>query len=350
MHRSLPTFIHGFPNMMRSGSTCLVALLCLAFLSGCCKLDALRARGREQQADVVPFNFASPHVEPGQERPDGSLRISGFAVLPPPHMEKKGLLVVCRGGFQPALSLAESVRIFAAAGWVVVAPDYRGVGLSDGRIEFAAGEVEDIRAAANYAAQTFFPHAADGSVDTRILGASHGAFNTLLLLSRPPAVSADGRFGLHRSLAVTKVVLIAPGFDLVELYHLLKTYSPTSPDIEERFGANVASGLECEWIRESPKCKQPATPDTDLEEYLRRSPIHFAPNLPGDVEYLVFHGVDDRLIPISHSERLCTALEGLGASVDFQPIKGLGHMPTPEAEPQLKKLGFAAFCFLNADR
>ncbi|HDS30257.1 MAG TPA: hypothetical protein ENN67_04350 [Firmicutes bacterium] len=144
----------------------------------------------------------------------GDLAITAWLYLPPENYDgapkgghpldlpapKGGAIVAGHGGIWGVPSHYDNVlRRLAASGWTVAAPSYRGENGSDGKIEFALGEVDDTIAC--WKALTSLDKIDPSR--TWLLGSSHGAMVNLHLLARddfpkeiPGAVSVSGVYDL----------------------------------------------------------------------------------------------------------------------------------------------------------
>jgi dipeptidyl aminopeptidase/acylaminoacyl peptidase len=148
----------------------------------------------------------------------GDLAITGWLYLPPEDYNGSprsghpvdlpapdgGAMVVGHGGIWgiPA-HYDNTLRRLASAGWTIAVPNYRGEGGSDGKIEFAMGEVDD--AVACWKALTSLPGVNPSK--TWLMGSSHGAMVNLLALCRedsgcnfPGAIAASGVYDLPQWL------------------------------------------------------------------------------------------------------------------------------------------------------
>ncbi len=125
------------------------------------------------------------------------LKVKGFLYLPTKkyagksttakNVRKSPAIIFAHGGVGGVPSpLKRRARELAARGYVVFAPSYRGEDGSDGEIEVAAGEVNDVLNAAKYVR-------ALPVTDPRrvaLIGASHGGIITLLAIQRDDSFRA----------------------------------------------------------------------------------------------------------------------------------------------------------------
>jgi len=118
----------------------------------------------------------------------GDLRVMCEVVFPQTDIEN-GLpvLVLCHGGIE---GISNRMRVksleLADLGYLVVMPSYRGEDGSDGEIEIAVGEVDDVLACVDLLRQS-------EKVDGRkiaIVGSSHGALIAAFAAARDPGLCA----------------------------------------------------------------------------------------------------------------------------------------------------------------
>ena len=185
----------------------------------------------------------------------------------------------------------------ATAGIAVAAADYRLSGE-----EHWPAQLHDAKAAVRWLRL----RGGEAGIDTERIaawGESAGAHLALLLGLTGEAL--DGSVGVTGgSTAVSAVVAWYAPSDLRTLPGDLDT-DPDAADTREALllGAPIGS---------APEVAREASPIT----YVRAD----APPI------LLLHGEDDRLIPCAQSERLATALDGIGAEVAFDRFPGADHM------------------------
>lgn len=319
-------------------------------LAGCSALEDY------EHTTVVPIRYSSPPRLPGDPRSE-HLGISGLAVFPPVVVDLFGLevvpprslVVLLPGGLRPADQLASLARALASKNRVVVVPDLRGVGGSDGRSEFARGEVDDALAAIEHGVLTYFPEDR-ASVDVQIVGLSHGAMVALMAGFR----GAEPRIPGPRRWSLERIVAYAPAADLGRWYGELRAglaeageplYDPKADNIEAWLAAHAprpafstqtllaleaVRGFAREW------CGGP--PDEEPEAYRERSPLFairrdeaskvgYPPRSSGFRVSLI-RGERDELIGPEHCEELRRSLNlQLKGRVSFTEVKGLEHSP-----------------------
>lgn len=184
-----------------------------------------------------------------------------------------GALVVGHGGVDGVPAHYDyALRRLARSGWTIAAPSYRGEYGSDGKVEFARGEVDDTIECWKKLVEL-------EGVDekkTWLLGSSHGAMNSLLALARD-----EGR-GIPGAVAVSGV------YDVGRWVEWMK----------KRAGDFITD----------PQFRQ--IDMMTVEEKAERSAINFAGDIKSDV--ILFHGGSDTLVPCEQSESMAEKFESGG--------------------------------------
>ncbi len=191
------------------------------------------------------------------------------------------VLVYCRGG----IGRVGRVRLdwlaeFAAFGWIVLAPCYRGGESGVGHDEFGGADLEDSRVAVRLARA--IPWADSGRI--AVLGFSRGSIN-----------ATDAAIEEHAS----RLVLWGGLSDLAVTY-------------EERIDLRRM----LKRVIEGSAYKLP-------DVYRERSPIHMAKRLNCPV--LIMHGTEDAQVDYGHGERMYAELRRLGKPATLTRLEGLGH-------------------------
>lgn len=136
--------------------------------------------------------------------PSGALTVRGFLFLPPGTDTCPGVLFNHGGVSGVSDDVRRRGRDLARLGYVTLAPAYRGEGGSEGRVEVAAGEVDDVLAAAHLLAR----HPRVDPARLAVTGSSHGALVSVLAAAREP--------DLFRCVVEASGVM-----DVVSWYHYL---------------------------------------------------------------------------------------------------------------------------------
>lgn len=253
-----------------------------------------------------------------------SATISGMALWPDCAKDKVDeLVVLCHGGFSPGTSMLRLAEKLAQQGRLVVVPDYRGTGGSSGAVEFAYGEVEDVRAAMRYACVEL--RTGKKPIKVKLVGISHGGANVLLAATKPSPFS----FGLmdpimalvDQGITVTHVVAVSAPSDMGKLYTYWDGLAGPAPGMTmpEFFLAKSLVALL--------SLKAGGTPAAAPSGYCARSPIAYASRADKKTKYLIIHGKKDSLVPPDNAAENEAALEKAGASVSVYTVLGMGHYP-----------------------
>jgi dipeptidyl aminopeptidase/acylaminoacyl peptidase len=111
-----------------------------------------------------------------------SLTVRGFLYLPKKGGRRPAVIFNHGGVSGVSVDVKRRSRDLADEGYVVFAPTYRGEGGSQGRIEVAGGEVNDVLSAADLLSRN--PRVAPDRM--AIAGSSHGALISVLAAARAP--------------------------------------------------------------------------------------------------------------------------------------------------------------------
>lgn len=201
---------------------------------------------------------------------------------------KLPLVLYCRGGIGRVGAVRlKWVEEFAAQGYAVFAPAYRGNEGSEGRDEFGGADTMDVISAIEWLSRISW-------IDNNrihLLGFSRGAINAAVAAALSPHVS--------------KLILWSGVSDLAQTY-------------EERID-----------LRRMMKRIIGGTPTKFPERYLLRSPIHYADRIQCPV--LIVHGTRDEQVLVEHSYRMLDKLQEQGHRPEAHLYEGLGHhFPPPQ--------------------
>ncbi|WP_098746612.1 alpha/beta fold hydrolase [Paenibacillus sp. EZ-K15] len=209
---------------------------------------------------------------------------------------KLPLVLYCRGGIGRVGAVRlKWVEEFAAQGYAVFAPAYRGNEGSEGRDEFGGADTMDVISAIEWLSRISW-------IDNNrihLLGFSRGAINAAVAAALSPHVS--------------KLILWSGVSDLAQTY-------------EERID-----------LRRMMKRIIGGTPTKFPERYLLRSPIHYADRIQCPV--LIVHGTRDEQVLVEHSYRMLDKLQEQGHRPEAHLYEGLGHhFPPPQHAAAINRM------------
>jgi acetyl esterase/lipase len=212
------------------------------------------------------------------------------------------------GDWKPAL-----LPRLAAAGFVVVAPDYR----LSGEAEFPA-QLEDVHRALDWVGAHGAEHGADPS---RVLlwGDSAGGHLACLAATDPGRPRAELR----------GVVAWYPVTDLLTIQADAEAIGAEPHDTPGARETALLGGL----IQDLPGKARAASP-------VAHAAAAAAP-------FLLAHGTADTLVPYRQSVRLRDALLAAGQPVSLYPVEGAGHLWQGASDGQLRELLGATVDFLR---
>jgi dipeptidyl aminopeptidase/acylaminoacyl peptidase len=220
----------------------------------------------------------------------GGLKVTGKLIVPEgagKGTKKYPAVVFNHGGVDgiPGPLVTRS-RQLAEAGYVVLAPSYRGEGGSEGEVEVAAGEVDDALNAVVVLRGLRY-------VDTKriaMVGASHGGIITLLAVERDRSLAAAVcAYGVTNTFTWYKY-LVDNGFDVSDPLSI-KVYGKGPEDKPAAF-----------------RRRAPA-----LDAALIKTPL------------LLLYGEKDTTVPPSQGNELAAALDADNISYSFHVIPEVGH-------------------------
>jgi dipeptidyl aminopeptidase/acylaminoacyl peptidase len=184
---------------------------------------------------------------------------------------------------KPLMKRAEQL---AESGYIVLAPSYRGEDGSEGEVEVAAGEVDDVLNAA--AVLRAMPEADPKRIG--MIGASHGGIITLLAIERDHTLSAAVcAYGVTNTFTWYKY-LVESGHDVTDPLSV-KMYGKGPEDRPEAF-----------------RRRAPA-----LDAQLISTPL------------LLLYGDKDTTVPASQGRELADAIDRAGIHYEYRLIPDVGH-------------------------
>jgi len=201
----------------------------------------------------------------------GGLSVRALVWRPRGGAQKSPVIVLAHDGLRgtgvASRRLAEDL---AGVGYIVYAPEFRGQGRSEGKVEWAQGEVFDLLAAIEEAKKI------EGADPGRIglVGAGHGGAVVLIALARAEGVAC--------------ATAISPPTDLSGLAG------------ERRFVR------ELEFMRVRLDL-------TDRDDLMKRSPLYYVGGIGTPVQIL--HGGRDKLVPVRFAEEYVSAVKARGKEI-----------------------------------
>jgi len=197
-------------------------------------------------------------------------------------------LLYCRGGIGRAgMVRPKRMAQFAARGYAVLAPYYRGSQSGEGRDEFGGADREDV-----YAAASLLPSLPEVRREPpACLGFSRGAIMALLAARDCPELGPVAVWGGVSDLLLTYE-------ERVDLRRMLR--------------------------------RVVGHPVKQREKYLERSPVCWAGEIRRPV--LIVHGELDRHVGLEHALRLAEALRAASRPHRLAVFPGMAHVFSPEAD------------------
>lgn len=211
------------------------------------------------------------------------------------------LILVNHGGFDPAEKMASFLDLFAAAGYLALASDYRGCGKSQGQHEVAKGEVNDVLNAIRYAKTLpcVDPHR------VHLFGFSHGGILSLLAASRDPSIQS--------------VIVAQSPVEMAECHRHWVAHRE-DPGIQPLASLHLIVG---------------GTPEEQPAAWRERSALYAAPQIHCPV--LLIYSDSDAVIPTDQGPQMEKALRTSGNThTRLIMLKNLNHGLTPAAWADLK--------------
>jgi len=221
--------------------------------------------------------------------PSGDLSVRCEVAVPSEGCTKPyPTLVMCHGGITgiPNRMRGRALEL-AEAGYFVVMPSYRGEDGSEGEVEVACGEVDDVLACLDLLRDS---EEVDGS-RIALIGSSHGALIAVLAASRDKEIQA--------------VVCAYGVMDIVGWWYYLQESELYEEDALSR---RIYGG----------------GPIDHPEEFARRSALAVACEIESPV--LIIQGAEDRLVPPEQGESLAHAFRDCGKdNYTYRLYDGAGH-------------------------
>ena len=232
----------------------------------------------------------------------GALRIKAFTVRPDVAGRLPAVILNHGGTDGVTWATKQRARDLARAGFAVFASAYRGEGGSDGRIEIAAGEVNDVLEGMKwFSKQTYVDADRIG-----MLGSSHGALIGLLAAARDPRV---------------KALVFAYGVaDIYAWYAYLVDSKQLGADALTRriYGAGPAD--------------QP-------QNFLQRHGLRVVPQLQNTMPILIQQGELDVIVPPAQARALAAELKRFKKPFTLEVYPNSAHGFVTAREAVIKRFG-----------
>jgi len=277
-----------FPGRAKLPLAELVLLLCALGWVGC-------STAAPETNAALGFTVLSTTKEKGITEmevsyPSDSLTVRGFLYLPKKSGRRPAVIFNHGGVSGVSPDVKRRSRDLADEGYVVFAPTYRGEGGSQGRIEVAGGEVNDVLAAADLLSRN--PRVEPSRM--AIAGSSHGALVSVLAAGRAP-----DRF---------RCVVDACGvMDVVTWYQFL---------VESKGVKAVSDSLSLAIYGNGPADR----PDA----FSMRQAVRVAPDIR--IPVLMQYAKQDTIVPIGQAQQFISAMLKAGhPAPDLRVYEHLGH-------------------------
>jgi dipeptidyl aminopeptidase/acylaminoacyl peptidase len=232
----------------------------------------------------------------------GSLRIRAFTVRPELPGRLPAIILNHGGTDGISDSLRARARELARSGFAVFASAYRGEDGSDGQIEIAAGEVDDVlNGMAWWSQQKFVDPARIG-----MLGSSHGALVGLLSAAR--------------SVKIRALVFAYGVSDIYAWYRYLVATKQLGQDALTK--TTYGNG-----------------PEDKPENFLLRHGLRVVPQLPDQMPVLILQGAKDITVPLEQGQFLAAELQKYGKPHSLEVYPNSAHGFLTARETVLKKYG-----------
>jgi dipeptidyl aminopeptidase/acylaminoacyl peptidase len=267
----------------------------LFFLILFCALGWVGCSNASSETNVAPgFTVLSTKKEKGITEmevsyPSDSLTVRGFLYMPKKGGRRPAVIFNHGGVSGVSPDMKRRSRDLADEGYVVLAPTYRGEGGSEGRIEVAGGEVNDVLAAAELLARN--PRVDPSRM--AVTGSSHGALVSVLAAARAP-----DRF---------RCVVDACGvMDVISWYQFL---------VESKGVQAVSDSLSLAIYGNGP---------ADRPDAFR---IRQATRVAGDIRapMLMQYARQDTIVPLGQAQVMSQAMVQAGHPAELRIYDQLGH-------------------------
>jgi len=251
-------------------------------LAGCLTLLAGSAGAAE--FEILERSMEDEIEQAYVRYPSGDLMVTGWLFVNPFSEQDVEPCVIFNHGGVGGVSAGtrEKCRWLAKQGYIVFAPSYRGEDDSEGEIEVAAGEVDDVLAALALLAE--HPGIQPGKF--ALVGTSHGALVSVKSLARPEAAG------------LVKGVVAAYG--VMDIYAWYQYLLDNDFDVEDPLSVKVYG----------------KGPQDKPDAFAQRHALDLIGQLPADVPIFLVQGQHDKIVPAQQALTMFGALRESGRQID----------------------------------
>lgn len=216
--------------------------------------------------------------------PSGDLMVTGWLFVNPfSEKDVEPCVIFNHGGVGGVGEGTRKLcRWLAKQGYIVFAPSYRGEDDSEGEIEVAAGEVDDVLAA--LALLSNHPGIEPGKF--ALVGSSHGALISVKALARPES------HGLVRG--------VVAAYGVMDIYAWYQHLLDNDFDVTDELSVKVYGH----------------GPEDKPEAFASRHALSLVPDFPADVPIFLVQGEHDRIVPQEQALTMFAALRESGRQID----------------------------------
>ena len=247
-------------------------------------VPALAGASDEPRFEIIEREFVDDVEQAYVKYPSGDLMVTGWLFVHPFSEDdvEPGLIFNHGGVSGVTEGTRAKARWLAKQGFVVFAPSYRGEDDSEGEIEIAVGEVDDVVAAV----LELRKH--PGIVSDRfvMLGTSHGALISVKAAARPELC------GVVRA--------VVPAYGVMDIYTWYQYLLDNDFDVRDPLSLRIYGD----------------GPQDRPEAFAKRHALNFLDDLCPTTPLFVVQGALDRIVPVDQAHILSAALAERGRNGD----------------------------------
>ncbi len=298
--------MHGAPSLDRPTSRVQLPLLAFpltvlfAVLLPACAQDAPEKEAAESPIPVqeeVGFELLDREMIDGVEQaylsyPSGELTVTGYLFVDPySNQDVEPGLIFNHGGVGGVTEgTKERCRFLARQGFIVFAPSFRGEDDSEGEIEVASGEIDDVLAALAILRE----HPGIQRERFVMMGTSHGALISIHVAARP--------------LGKELLRGVVAAYGVMDIYAWYRYLVENDFDVDDPLSRRVYG----------------EGPDDKPEAFAARHALPLAEKL-GPAPVLLVQGAKDRIVPADQAGRMRETLMQAGRRQDQLRVYPLGE-------------------------